>query len=385
MNRIDLNPDACCGCAACANICAHKAITMIEGERGFILPAIDESKCVDCGLCQKFCDFKKDKQYDCNTKHTYSVICKDADVVKHSSSGGAFTALSDVILREGGMIVGAIVESDFTVHHVITGDASERDKMRGSKYVQSSMGFIYVAIKDALKSGKKVLFSGTPCQCAAVRRFFSNKYENLYLVDFLCHGVPSNKLFKEHISFLEGIYGKRINKYYFRSKRYGWNAYSNTETHHEDGSVGTKLINQAFLRFFSSSLSLRDGCFHCKYRSQNRCSDVTIADFWDIEKLTGKDNFTGASLVLLNTEKGKSLINESKDNVDLKEFQYDKVSYRIQLSPDPYPQKYKEFWDTYTSNGYPAVVHRYFNNSLKKRVDYTLRKIAKKIRICFFR
>ena len=385
MIRIDISPNTCCGCSACANICTHKAITMVEDDRGFLLPVIDETKCVECGLCVKVCDFKKEKQQDCNTAHTYSLIYKDANVVKQSSSGGAFTALSNVILKEGGVIVGAVMESDFTVHHVLTCNAEIRDRMRGSKYVQSSMGNIYSAIKVALKSGKKVLFSGTPCQCAAVKSFFANKEGNLYIVDFLCHGVPNNRLFKEHISFLETQYKKKIRKYYFRSKRYGWNACSNTETHHEDGSVGTKLINQAFLRFFSSSLSLRDSCFHCKYRSQNRCSDVTIADFWDVEKLTGKNNYTGTSLVLTNTEKGNFLIKEANETIEISEFQYDKVAHRIQLSPDPYPKRYDEFWSIYKENGYPAVVRRFFNNSFKRRLDYKIRKIAKKIRLCIFR
>lgn len=385
MKRIDINPNTCCGCSACANICAHKAITMEEDDRGFLLPVIDETKCVECGLCLKVCDFKKEKQQDCNTSHIYSLIYNDTSVVKQSSSGGAFTAFSNVILKAGGMIVGAVMESDFSVHHVLTCDVEIRDQMRGSKYVQSSMGDIYSAIKEALKAGKKVLFSGTPCQCAAVKSVFANKYDNLYIVDFLCHGVPSNKLFKEHIAFLETQYKKRIKSYYFRSKRYGWNAYSNTETHHDDGSVGTKMINQAFLRFFSSSLSLRDSCFHCKYRSQNRCSDVTIADFWDIDKLTGKTNCTGASLVLTNTEKGNSLIKEANDTIDISEFQYENVAHRIQLSPDPYPKRYDEFWSIYKESGYPAVVKRFFNNSFKRRMDYSLRKIAKKIRLCIFR
>ena len=270
MKRIDLDSNFCCGCAACANACPVMAITMVEDERGFIVPSIDENKCVDCGLCKCVCDFKKEKRNDNNTLHAYSLIHKDAKIVKNSTSGGAFTALSDIVIREGGMVVGAVMEDDFFVHHVITNDPIVRDKMRGSKYVQSAMGDIYLDIKNTLNDGKKVLFSGTPCQCAGVKSFFGNKYENLVIVDFLCHGVPNNKMFKEHILILERLYGKRIDRFTFRDKRYGWNSYGNNNTYTIDGSIGTRLINQSYYDFFLGNLSLRDSCFNCKYRSLHR-------------------------------------------------------------------------------------------------------------------
>lgn len=381
MNRLDLNSEICCGCAACANVCKHKAITMVEDDRGFIVPTINESKCVNCGLCIKVCDFKKEKCNDCNTINAYSLVCNDAEVVKHSSSGGAFTALSNVILDEGGIIVGSVMESDFTIHHIMTYNTELRDKMRGSKYVQSAMDDVYIVIKNALNEGKKVMFSGTPCQCGAVNSFFANKYENLYIVDFLCHGVPNNKLFKEFIEFLENKYGKRIIDYSFRSKRYGWNAYSNTEAIMEDGTVGTRLINQSFLWFFSRNLSIRESCFHCKYRSQHRCSDVTIADFWGISKLTRTRNYSGASLVLVNSDKGNMLINKAKRSITIKEFSYEMISHRIQVLPDLHPKHYEDFWNEYKINGYSYIACKYFNDSLMKRFDYLIRKFAKKIRL----
>ena len=381
MNRIDLDKNFCCGCAACANICAHNAITMTEDNRGFILPSIDESKCVDCGLCTKVCDFKKDKLTDNNTLHAYSLIHNDKTIVKNSTSGGAFTALSDVILEEGGVVVGAVMENDFTIHHILTNNPEIRNKMRGSKYVQSAMENIYVAIKQALKDGKKVLFSGTPCQCAGVKSFFGDKYENLIIVDFLCHGVPNNKMFKEHISFLEAQYGKKIVGYTFRDKRYGWNSYNNNNNN-ADGTIGTRLINQAFYNFFLSNLSLRDSCFNCKYRSLHKPSDITIADFWGIEKLIGKKNHTGVSMVLTHSVKGEVLLQKSTSRCEVCEYPFEKIAYRVALKPAPRHKNGATFWRIYEEGNYPAVIKKFFDNSLKQRIRYEIRKIAKKLRLC---
>ena len=381
MNRIDLDKNFCCGCAACANICAHNAITMTEDNRGFILPSIDESKCVDCGLCTKVCDFKKGKLTDNNTLHAYSLIHNDKITVKNSTSGGAFTALSDVILEEGGVVVGAVMEDDFTIHHILTNNPEMRNKMRGSKYVQSAMENIYVAIKQALKDGKKVIFTGTPCQCAGVKSFFGDKYENLIIVDFLCHGVPNNKMFKEHINYLEKQYGKKIVGYTFRDKRYGWNSYNNNNNN-ADGTIGTRLINQAYYNFFLSNLSLRDSCFNCKYRSLHKPSDITIADFWGIEKLIGKKNHTGVSMVLTHSGKGEALVQKSSSRCEVCEYPFEKIAYRISLKPAPRHKNEAAFWRTYEVGNYPAVIKKFFDNSLKQRIRYEIRKIAKKLRLC---
>lgn len=380
MNRIDLDSNYCCGCAACANICSHKAITMVEDSKGFIVPVINDDKCVDCGLCKKVCDFKKEKLTENNTLHAYSLVNKDANIVKNSTSGGAFTALSDVILKDGGMVVGAIMEDDFIVHHVITNNTSTRNKMRGSKYVQSAMGGIYIEIKEALKKGKKVLFTGTPCQCASVKSFFGDIFENLYIVDFLCHGVPNNKMFKEHIHFLEGHYRNKIVNFTFRDKRYGWNPYNNNNTYNANGTVGSRLINQAYYNFFIANLSLRDGCYNCKYRSLHKPSDITIADFWGIEKLTQKKNHTGVSLVLSHSDKGEAFLHKTHPSCRLTEYPFEKILYRIALKPAKRPKELTVFWDTYKTKGYITLVERFFDNSLKKKIIYEIRKIAKRLK-----
>ena len=200
LNRINLSNEAlCCGCMACAAACPQGAISKSENERGFIVPFIDDSKCINCGLCLKVCDFKKEHDEQSNIDKAFSLVINDKIVLKNSTSGGAFTALSDIVLDERGSIVGSVMESDFTVHHVITSDQALRDAMRGSKYVQSSTQGIWKQVKELLSKGDKVLFTGTPCQCAALTSFLGKYYDNLIIMDLLCHGVPKNQMFKEHV------------------------------------------------------------------------------------------------------------------------------------------------------------------------------------------
>ena len=197
LNRIDVTNEAlCCGCMACASVCPQGAISKIENSKGFIVPAIDDTKCINCGLCLRVCDFKKEHDKQSNIEKAFSLVINDKAILKDSTSGGAFTSLSDVVLSKKGYVVGSVMESDFNVHHAIVSDQVSRDAMRGSKYVQSDTDGIFSKIKELLNGEVNVLFVGTPCQCGALRSFLGKDYDNLIVVDFLCHGVPNNKMFK---------------------------------------------------------------------------------------------------------------------------------------------------------------------------------------------
>lgn len=381
MGRIEFDAEKCCGCAACVNVCPRGAITMIEDEKGITVPHIDDKLCVDCGLCEKVCDFKKTKRTENNTRHAYSLVINNRETLKKSTSGGAFTALSDTILQDEGIIVGAVMESDFTVHHIITSDIQCRNRMRGSKYVQSSMGAVYNEMKEHLKEGKKVLFSGTPCQCAAVSSFFGGKYDNLILVDFLCHGVPTNRMFKEHIQYLNNYYGKKSIGFTFREKTYGWDAYNNNNKL-QDNSVKTRWINQIYYNFFTENLSLRDGCYDCPYRSLHRPSDITIADFWGIERYTHKKDYNGVSLVMTHSKKGQNLLDLASDSCKLTEYPFEQIAWRVEPHPLKHPKNYEMFWQTYRKEGYKGLVEKFFDNSLKKQIRFEIRKIVKLLRLC---
>lgn len=382
MNRLNINDNYCCGCAACESICAQKAITMIENDHGFIVPRIDNNKCIDCGLCSKVCDFKKSKQVESNIRKAYSLIVKDPVTLRFSTSGGAFTGLSNPILDDGGVIIGAVLKDDFTVQHEIAYTYRDRDHMRGSKYVQSSIRGLYKTINDILKEGKRVLFTGSPCQCAAIKSYFRDKYKNLIVVDFLCHGVPSNKMFKEHIRCLENQYNKSIRHYSFRGKKYGWDAYSCNEVNFSDGTSESRWVNQSYYNFFVDNLSLREGCYNCPYRSYHRHSDITVADFWGIEKLMGRSDNNGISLVFVNSETGARLLQRAEDYCTIQEYDFEKVSYRIPLNPINKNKQYTEFWNLYKEGGYNALIFRFFDNSILKTIRFEIRKFAKKYNIC---
>ncbi len=381
LNRIDTNEEfLCCGCLACESICPQEAISMTENEKGFIMPSIDEGKCINCGLCLKVCDFKKTQQTESNIERAYSLVVNDKDVLKNSTSGGAFTALSDVVLGRSGFVVGSVMEEDFTIRHVIAEDKTGRDRMRGSKYVQSSTLGIWKQIKELLSKGEKVLFTGTPCQCAALKSFLGKEYDNLVLVDFLCHGVPNNKMFKEHIDYLNKHYKKNSVGFSFRNKTYGWDSYNNNISL-SNGKTKIKWINQIYYNFFVSNLSLRPSCLQCPYRGLHRPSDITIADFWGIEKLTGKKNREGVSLVLTHSEKGLDLVKEAKENCQAREYPVESVLFRVSTAPSKPNAKYDAFWETYIKHGYRGVASKYFSNSRKNRIRFEVRKIAKKLRL----
>ena len=382
LNRINLSNEAlCCGCMACAAACPQGAISKSENERGFIVPFIDDSKCINCGLCLKVCDFKKEHDEQSNIDKAFSLVINDKIVLKNSTSGGAFTALSDIVLDERGSIVGSVMESDFTVHHVITSDQALRDAMRGSKYVQSSTQGIWKQVKELLSKGDKVLFTGTPCQCAALTSFLGKDYDNLIIMDFLCHGVPNNKMFKEHMQYLNEYYKTPSVGFSFRNKTYGWDSYNNNNNTLSNGKTKIKWINQIYYNFFVSNLSLRSSCHQCPYRSLHRPSDITVADFWGIEKFTGHKDREGVSLVLAHSEKGLALVEKVKLSCHLEEYPIEAVTFRVSIAQSKPNAQCDVFWKTYLEQGYQGVAKRFFSNSLKNRIRFELRKIAWNFRL----
>lgn len=381
VNRIDtIDENSCCGCLACENACPQGAISMIENSKGFIMPSIDDDKCINCGRCINICDFKKTHQTESNIERAYSLVTKDKTVLKNSTSGGAFTALSDVVLECNGCVVGAIMDDGFNIRHVVAIDEKNRDRMRGSKYVQSNTQGIWVQVKDLLSQGKEVLFTGTPCQCAALRSYLGKDYDNLIVVDFLCHGVPNNKMFKEHINYLNDYYRIPSVGFSFRNKTYGWDSYNNNNNL-SNGKTKIKWINQIYYNFFVSNLSLRPACHRCPYRSLHRPSDITVADFWGIEKLTGHKNRDGVSLVMTHSEKGLELVKKAMENCQVREYPSESVLFRIAPASSKPNAKCDIFWETYIEKGYNGVAKKFFINSRKNRVRFEVRKFAKKLRI----
>lgn len=378
-----ISKENCCGCFACVSKCPKKAISVIEDETGFLYPSIDENACIDCGACTKVCEFIKEKETENNSISAYGLQHNSREALYNSTSGGAFTAVSDIVLDMGGCIVGAVTDKDFNVHHAVADTKEERDLMRGSKYVQSSTEGIYDKIEERLKKGQTVLFTGTPCQTAATMSYFDGKYEhNLITVDILCHGVPSVKMFKDHIKYIAEKSGKTPSEYIFRSKEFGWRATSIEGTRFA-GSDKTTFSEymQRLSRLFYSGASLRPSCHNCKYRTKFRYSDVTVADFWGIDKIaSGKNNLRGHSLLFVNSDNGKWLIDNvlKSETADVFEVEVSDVLYRLPEKPANPIKNQEEFWSDYTEHGYDYIIGKYTDTSIGDQLRFNVKKFLRR-------
>ncbi len=366
--------EQCCGCSACVNICPKNAIVMKRNEKGFEYPFVDSEKCISCNACKNICDFQNPKGSNNRILQAYAMQHRDKEVVFNSSSGGAFTAISDWVLNQGGTVYGAVFDKDtFYVKHISADCAEERNRMRGSKYVQSSLGDVFKSIKKDINSGKKVLFSGTPCQCAGLCSYLNGHPENLVIVDLLCHGTPSPRFLVEHIKRIENITNKKVQEYQYRSKKYGYE-----HTHEVLFSDGKKLCNADIKRILKLFvIGMRPACFECQYTNRERYGDITIGDMWDAPKLVGITDHKGTSVVIVNTQLGESIIDEIKEQcffvpVDEKNIKQAALRKRVEK-----PKNYDKFWDEYTQNGYNYVLDKYAPNSIKSIGLFIVQKYAK--------
>ncbi len=385
MVELFANKNDCCGCSACANICPKNAIMMIKNSEGFLYPQIDEKLCINCGKCKTVCAFQNKGLKEKETKYplgVYAMKHKSDEVRFNSTSGGAFTAISDYVLEKGGLVYGAAFDDDFNVKHISAYTVLERDAIRGSKYTQSDMTDTFKNIASNLKSGKTVLFTGTPCQCAGLRSFLESQKsdtDNLIACDFVCHGVPSPLLWSEHINSLTKRYGK-IDAYSCRSKVDGWHGH--TEAIMVNGKLKYKSpFIQKERVLFHSDLMLRYSCYNCKYTNYYRPSDITIADFWGIEKCFPEfDDNKGVSLILVNSEKGEKVFEAIDDSIISISSNKEQCSQPQFFNPIAIPANRDLFWDDYNKKGYKFVIRKYgkagFLSEVKNAIILFLRKIG---------
>ena len=312
--------ETCMGCSACMNVCAHRAITMQADKEGFLHPTINEHVCVDCGMCQKTCPIRHIPELH-TAIQAYSGWSSSETVRLSSSSGGAFTEIARPVIEAGGVVFGCGLDDKLQAVHMYVEDMkSLAEKLSGSKYVQSRIGNTYQQAKVFLKSGRKVLFSGTPCQIAGLRNFLRKDYDNLITVDLICHGVPSPLIFEDYKRYMEQTKGFKITDVKFRCKKSSWIFFNMTLTGHVEKNTKEKSYYGAYyedpyIRGFLRDYFLRPSCHRCRFTSTDRCSDFTIADWWGYKKVSVRDNnfrFKGVSLILANTEKAMSLTNGLK-------------------------------------------------------------------------
>ena len=383
-NNISLTKKVnCFGCGACKNICPVNAIIMKEDEKGFEYPVVDKNKCINCGACIKICPYHNRFNEEKSKKSFYALKIKDENIRKNSTSGGAFYGIASEIINNKGVVYGAVYDKDLNVVHDRITKIDDIEKMMGSKYVQSRIVDIFDKIKKDLESGKKVLFTGTPCQIAAIKRFLKKDYSNLLLCDIICHGVPSPKTFKDHISYVENNRKKIIQNYKFRTKEKGWHSTNHLEKIiFADGTDdSSSILSQSFKYFFYSCKTFRDSCFECPFSNVDcRLSDFTIGDFWGIEKNYPEfDDDFGVSLCIIHTKKGKDMFNIIKDKYYFIETDRDKSLQENLIKPTNKPDGINQFWKDYNQKGYEYALKKYTPYGFKNSIVYRIKNIVKKI------
>lgn len=315
----------CCGCKACGDVCPKKAISFKTDIEGFWYPEVDQNLCIDCKLCEKVCpiiNIDSLKKNDLPQSECHAAIHKNIEIRFDSTSGGLFSALAEATYKVGGYVGGAIFTEDYGVKFFISNDKKDLSALRSSKYLQSDTEGLYLAVRDLVKAGEKVLVCGSPCQMAALRAFLKKDYENLTIVDFICRGTNSPKVFRKYLDYLEDRFGSKVVYYKAKNKELGWRQltskirFANGQTLYD-----TKDINYFTVGYLNTGVYSRPSCYGCKFKDFPRISDITLADLWGAEKIVGKalDGDMGTSLVMLNSQKGvkyfesvKASVNEQK-------------------------------------------------------------------------
>ncbi len=395
MKTIEMiSKDECCGCKLCESICPKNAIGFGEGELGVVYPKIDEEKCIDCGACVRLCPAKTKLSVDEHLK-IYAAINCNKNYLLTSASGGVFSALAERVLNASGVVYGAAMLKDnefiLKVKHIRIDRKEDLHFLQKSKYVQSDMSGIYENVKEDIRTGKLVLFSGTPCQIAAVKSACGTP-TNLVLVEVICHGVPSQRMFTDYLYTLKNK-NEKIEDFRFRTKESGWGLCAELTTRNQYGKLHNKRIPcniSSFYKMFLRCEIYRESCYQCKYAVKERVADLTIGDYWGIEKdpevynqvlSLGYKVTEGISCVIASTEKGKRILKDS--NLELIPSSFESISKENGqlVHPSKRPESHGEIVREYSKNGY-AGLDKKFNRVLgiKKYVIILKNKIPPQLR-----
>lgn len=382
---IDIQKKQCTGCAACADVCSKNCIDMSLDSEGFRYPKVNSLTCVNCDLCKSVCPALNGAEYD-TLAETYAVKSNDEKVRFESSSGGAFSQIAKYILNNGGIVFGAAFDDDWTVHHIAVDSEGDLRLLRTSKYTQSRMHGIYRQVKKKLKEGYKVLFTGTPCQVNALKLFLKEDYDNLTLVDFICHGVPSETVWKKYTDFISA--GKTIQNINFRDKSESWSRYSVMVGFDDESTYSCIFNSDPYMKLFLSDYILRPACYNCPSKTPNRSSDITLADLWGAREI--KDNIDddkGLSMVILNTDKGKKVFESVSDSVTAEKIDYSKA---IAHNPSAVhsvgmpKNRNKVLNDIFRTDNpdFAHIARKYdysnkFTNKIKRKLKYALKTLLK--------
>ena len=373
----DREKQECSGCSACVEVCPVGAISMQSDEEGFLYPLVDHTKCIHCQKCDEFCSFLESPKSITSLPDAYGVKHKLQTERNTSRSGGAFIALAEIVLRDKGVVYGAAFENYNKVVHIRAEKKEDLDRMKGAKYVQSDLRDILTKVIQDLKEEKKVLFSGTPCQVAGLKKLLEDKKlndDNLITCDLVCHGVPSPQVWYDYCNYIQKKYKSQIVKADFRDKTYGW------DTHLESFmlSNGKKIVSRDYADLFYSHTVFRPSCYNCKFANMNRVGDISLADFWGIEKNDASfDDNNGVSLVLVNNKKGMdAFLNACKD-LDIITCNVLNCLQPTLIKPSEESPFRDSFWETYREKDLESAMKMLDSASptvkiLKKKIKHYL-------------
>lgn len=388
--------NTCTGCTACVNVCPKNCITMDYDEQGFLYPHIDQRLCIECSACDKVCEQAARSVTQTSGLKGFGAVAKNKELQSKSSSGGVFTLLCDEVLSRQGVVFGvAMADNNRTAEHRAATNEDELSPFRGAKYLQSSMGDCFKRVRGLLDEGKEVLFSGTPCQVDGLKACIKENDDNLLCVDIVCHGVPSPMIWRKYCDEIEGAYRGGISTVNFRHKKYSW------EKPHVDCNENCTVVFRSktedpYMRLFLQDYTLRPSCYECQHKGMNRKSDITIADFWGVDKIIpGFSNGAGTSLVIIHTEKGRKYFEAIMDKVQVQETDVKKALEfnGAALRSARKPERLEEFWKELVSSKLEKLADKYapgkdeLKTKIKQTPLYGFLKKGKKVNmengICF--
>lgn len=360
----------CTGCGACVNICPIGCIQMESDREGFGYPKVDTERCIHCGRCEKVCPVDGERAKT-DVKNAYAVYNRDAAIRAASSSGGVFTAVAEYVIDCGGVVFGAKLDEDLCVRHGYTESAEGLAAFRGSKYVQSDIGYSFRSVKEYLEKGRLVLFSGTPCQIGGLYGYLGKQYDNLICLDIICHGVPSPLAWQKYLEDRSRQYRAKPYLASFRDKSNGWVGFS-MRLNFKNGAAYTLIASRdGFMKSFLGDYCLRPSCYHCAFKQDQRQADITLADFWGIDQVVPEMNDDrGISLILVHSRRGQELLDKLENKLERRAVDWNKA---ITLNPAinhsaTAPERRKDFMEAILQGSFDRAVRKYCEPSLANRV-----------------
>lgn len=376
MESVYNNKKFCSGCGTCSLSCKLNAIEMKTDSEGFLYPHINQELCANCGKCREICPFVKENKNEL-TPQVYAAKNSSNETRKNSASGGIFTLLSDYVLKQNGVVYGAVFGDDMQVVHIRGMDGEKRDAMRGSKYVQSRLDDIFKQVEQDVKENRNVLFSGTPCQVAGLKAYLGKDYTNLFLCDIVCHGVTSPKIFQEYLSYIEQKHHSKVTEMCFRDKEQGWSNQKWKMTLQSGETLKDNKEVNIYKHLYYSHVIHRPSCHECPYTSTIRQGDISVGDFWGIDNsLPEFKDELGVNVLFVNTKKGAYIFEQIKSDME-----YKISNLKDCLQPQlQYPTEKSEeremFWKKYDKRGFSGIIKIYGQESIWHKIKRKIRNLS---------